>query len=219
MDQTDIETIVGAVLAGGRAQRMGGGDKPLQELDGRPMLARIAATLAPQVGRLIISANGDPERFAAFGLPVVGDVHPGHSGPLAGVLAAMRWAAANVRQVRWIATVPGDAPFIPLDLVARLAAASCASADAIAVAQSAGVLHHATALWPMRLANALERAIDGGEYRVGHWAAGEGRVAVPFELVEAGGETIDPFFNVNTPGDLREAARLMDRLALSKDAQ
>jgi molybdenum cofactor guanylyltransferase len=210
------ETIVAVVLAGGRSQRMGGGDKTLRNLGGRTMLAQIAVILAPQVGRVIVNANGDGARFGALGLPVVADAPQEFAGPLAGILAGMRWAATNVRQVRRIVTVPGDAPFIPPDLVERLVAASDAADDAIAVAQSAGVLHHATALWPVALADALASAVDRGERQVGAWAGRQGIVAVPFELVTIGGRTIDPFFNVNTPDDFLEAAALMQLVRSSK---
>ena len=216
MIEPQTETIVGVVLAGGRSQRMGGGDKTLRDLGGRTMLAHIVVNLAPQVCRVIVNANGDAARFAALGLPVVADAPQDYAGPLAGVLAGMRWAAANVRRVRRIVTVPGDAPFIPSDLVARLVAASDAAGDAIAVAQSADVLHHITALWPVALADALATAVDRGERQVGDWAARQGVVAVPFDLVSIDGRTVDPFLNVNTPDNFLEAAALMQLVKSSK---
>jgi molybdenum cofactor guanylyltransferase len=212
MIEPQTETIVGVVLAGGRSQRMGGGDKTLRVLAGRTMLAHIVAGLAPQVDRVIINANGDAARFAALGLPVVADATQEFAGPLAGILAGMRWAAANVRRVSRIVTVPGDAPFTPPDLVARLAIAAASANGAIAVAQSEGVLHHVTALWPVALADMLESAVQQGERQVGNWAAGQGIVAVPFDPVRIDGHAIDPFFNVNTPHDLREADTLTQLL-------
>lgn len=216
MTDPQTETIVGVVLAGGRSRRMGGGDKSLRALGGRTMLAHVVVILAPQVGRMIINANGDAARFEALGLPVVADAAQDFAGPLAGILAGMRWAAANIPQARRIVTVPADAPFIPPKLVERLVAASDAADGAIAVAQSAGVLHHATALWPVALADVLASAVDRGEREVGSWAARQGSVAVPFDLVRVDGQTVDPFFNVNTPDDFLEAARLMQLVGSSK---
>lgn len=219
MTEPQKESIVGVVLAGGRSQRMGGGDKALRDLGGRTMLAHIIAMLTPQVGRVIVNANGDPARFATLGLPVVADAAQNYAGPLAGILAGLRWASVNARQVRRIVTVPGDSPFIPSDLVARLVAASDAAGGAIAVAQSAGVLHHVTALWPVELEDALAAAVDQGERQVGNWAARQGIVAVPFDPVRIGGRPVDPFFNINTPEDLLEAATLMGLVGTSKRLQ
>ena len=219
MTEPQKESIVGVVLAGGRSQRMGGGDKALRDLGGRTMLAHIIAMLTPQVGRVIVNANGDPASFATLGLPVVADAAQNYAGPLAGILAGLRWASVNARQVRRIVTVPGDSPFIPSDLVARLVAASDAAGGAIAVAQSAGVLHHVTALWPVELEDALAAAVDQGERQVGNWAARQGIVAVPFDPVRIGGRPVDPFFNINTPEDLLEAATLMGLVGTSKRLQ
>ena len=110
----------GVVLAGGLARRMGGGDKPLREIGGRTILARVIARLEPQCECLAINANGDPERFASFGLPVIADGVKGHPGPLAGILAGLDWAAANRPKAAWVLSAPGDCPFLPRDLVARL---------------------------------------------------------------------------------------------------
>jgi molybdenum cofactor guanylyltransferase len=208
--------IVGVVLAGGRSQRMGGGDKALRDLAGRPMVSHVVARLAPQVYRVILNANGDVTRFAALGLPVVADATQDFAGPLAGMLAGMRWAMANDRHASHIVTVPGDAPFIPPDLVARLAKTTASASGAIAVAQSEGVLHHVTALWPVALAETLEAAVRRGERQVGNWAARQGIVAVPFDPVRIDGRTIDPFFNVNTHDDLTEADALKRLLQCSK---
>src|SRR5262245_49607248 len=117
------DSITGVILAGGQSRRMGGVAKGLLALGGRPVLANVIERLAPQVGRMVINANGDPERFAGFGLPVVADTMADYPGPLAGVLAGMRWAQANAPAARWIATAAGDAPLLPTDLVARCLAA------------------------------------------------------------------------------------------------
>jgi len=128
--------VTGVVLAGGQSRRMGGGDKGLLELAGKPMLRHVIDRLAPQVGRTIINANGDPQRFAAFALPVVADTVEGFVGPLAGVLAGMRWSTGNVPAARWIVTAPGDAPLLPRDLVERMMEAVAEREDTIALAQS-----------------------------------------------------------------------------------
>lgn len=219
MRDAATELILGVILAGGRSQRMGGGDKTLRDFGGRTMIAHIAHTLGPQVGRVIVNANGEATRFGALGVPVVADAPQDYAGPLAGILAGMRWAVANAPKVRRIVSVPGDAPFVPPDLVARLVAASDASGGAIAVAQSAGVLHHVTALWPVSLADALASAVEGGERRVGNWAARQGIVVVPFDPVQIGGHTVDPFFNINTPDDYLEAATLMGLVGTSTRLQ
>src|SRR4051812_26064111 len=110
---------LGVILAGGLARRMGGGDKGLVDVGGRAMLAHTIARMKPQVSLLILNANGDPARFAPFGLRVVADGVPGHPGPLAGVLAALDDAAAQPG-FEWVAVAPCDAPFLPYDLVAGL---------------------------------------------------------------------------------------------------
>jgi molybdopterin-guanine dinucleotide biosynthesis protein A len=196
-------TTMAVLLAGGLARRMGGGDKPLRLLGGRPLLAHVIARVAPQVAGMVLNANGDPARFAAFGLQVVGDEMPDHPGPLAGVLAGMRWAAAQ--GARDVLSVPTDTPFLPPDLVARLDAARTAAGVPIACAASRGWRHPVIALWPAALAGALEAAMRAGVRKIDAWTAGQGVVAVDFL-----GEP-DPFFNANTPEDLAEAERLLSR--------
>ena len=108
------------LLAGGRSSRVGGGDKCLLQLRGKPLLAHAIERLKPQVDALVLNANGDPKRFASFGLPVIADHSDEHAGPLAGLLAGMEWADAEAPNMRFIVTVPTDTPFLPEDLVARL---------------------------------------------------------------------------------------------------
>lgn len=200
--------IAGVILAGGLARRMGGGDKALLPLGGAPLLARVIARLAPQVEEIVLNANGDPERFARFGLPVVADTVAGFAGPLAGVLAGMRWAAG--RGYSHVASAAGDTPFFPRDLVARLAAVAEAEGRPIALAATddpeRGLSEHPTfGLWPVALADDLEAALGvEGVRKVIVWTARHGAARAVF----AGG---DPFFNVNTPADMREAERLLRR--------
>jgi molybdenum cofactor guanylyltransferase len=209
-----LDTITGVLLAGGQSRRMfpetaAGGDKALRDLAGRPMLARVIERLGPQVTRLVISANGDAARFAAFGLPVVPDTIDGYVGPLAGVLAGMRWSGAHAAAATHIATVSTDAPFIPLDLVASLALAVAEQPAAIAIARSAGDLHPVIGLWPVALADDLELALRGGLRKVLAWTDRHGTVPVDFPFFTVAGRTVDPFFNANHPEELEIARRLL----------
>ena len=201
--------MAGIILAGGLSRRMGGGDKGLLMLGGQPLLAHIAARLAPQVQAMALNANGEPERFRDLGLPVVPDTVPGFPGPLAGVLAGLDWAAANT-QCQAIVTAAGDTPFFPPDLAARLAAAAADRPGTIAVARSAGRLHPTFALWPLAVRAALESfLVDEGNRRVLSLIERQQSIAVDFEPAAVNGRQIDPFFNINTPGDLAEAETIL----------
>lgn len=202
---TDLPTI-GAILAGGLARRLGGGDKALQLVGGRTVLARLIERLSPQVARLILNANQDPARFAPFGLPVVPDGLPGHPGPLAGVLAALDWAAAHGAGAEWVVTVPGDCPFIPLDLAARLHAARAREGAQLAAAASGGRTHPVIGLWPVALRAELRHALVAEDTRKIDAFTGRYRHAT----VSWPAAPVDPFFNVNTPGDLAEADRIAE---------
>lgn len=197
--------IAGVLLAGGLSRRMGGGDKNLRELGGRSILERIVAVARPQVGTLVLNANGDPARFAAYGLPVVPDVVEGYAGPLAGVLTGLEWAAVNAPGAAWLASFATDAPFIPGDLVSRLLTAVREEDADLACARSGGQDHPVFGLWPIRLAGDLRRAmVEEGIRKVDAWT-GRYRLAV----AEFGVEPVDPFFNTNRPEDLQEAERLL----------
>jgi molybdenum cofactor guanylyltransferase len=199
-----LSATPGVILAGGLARRMGGGDKPLREIGGRPILARVIARLAPQCECLLLSANGDPQRFARFGLPVIADGVENYPGPLAGILAALDWAAANRSTAQWIVSAPGDCPFLPRDLVARLREALDTQGAELAVAASLGRSHPVIALWSVALREALRQAlVVEGLRKVGAWT-GRYRVAT----VDWPAEPFDPFFNANTIDDLAEAERL-----------
>ncbi|MGD9828508.1 MAG: molybdenum cofactor guanylyltransferase MobA [Hyphomicrobiaceae bacterium] len=201
--------IVGVVLAGGLSRRMGGGDKGLLDVAGKPMLTRVVERLTPQVSCIVINANGPPERFAGYGLPVVADPIDGFAGPLAGVLAGMRWTREAMPSATAIATVSSDAPFVPLDLVARLAQAVGDRTNAISIAKSEGHLHPVIGLWPVALADDLEAALADGVRKVLNWTDRHGTVPVAFEAVTIGTAAIDPFFNANTPDELATATRLL----------
>ena len=195
---------VGAILAGGLARRLGGGDKTLRVVGGRTVLSRLIGRLAPCVTRLIINANDDPGRFEALGLAVVADGSPDRPGPLAGVLAALEWTAAADPAIEWVVTVPGDAPFTPPDLVPRLHAARLREQAVLACAGSLGRAHPVAGLWPVSIRHELRDAVaDQGIRRVRQFT---GRYACAVE--QWGTDPVDPFFNVNTPEDLAEADRL-----------
>jgi molybdopterin-guanine dinucleotide biosynthesis protein A len=202
-------TIACILLAGGLSTRMGGGDKPLRLLDGRPVLGHLLDRLRPQTGALAISANGDPARFASLGLPVIPDTIPGHAGPLAGILAGMEWGL-RLGKVTHIVSIPADTPFVPRDLVGRLAAAAAGTASGLAVAASEGRTHPPIALWPLALRDELTRFLDEGDQRkVSAFAMRHAPAICPFDAVRIGGRDVDPFFNINTPADMEEAERLL----------
>ena len=202
---TPTTRVIGILLAGGQARRMGGGDKCLRELAGRTLLSRIIDRARPQVDALVLNANGDPARFAAYGLPVAPDVIEGFAGPLAGVLTGMDWAAKNAAQARFIATFPTDAPFLPRDMVARLLAAVVDDAADLACATSAGRTHPVAGLWPIALRADLRRAMRDEDMRkIDAWTA-RYRLA----RVDWPADPVDPFFNANRPEDLAEAERLL----------
>ena len=208
--------VTGVILAGGRSKRMGGGDKGLLELAGRPMLVHVVCRMRPQVEALIINANGDPGRFAPLGLPVVPDTIGGFVGPLAGLLAGMRWSAANAPTTRWIATAAGDAPLLPADLVAKMMRAVEGRPGAIALAQSHGELHPVIGLWPVALADDLEEQLRAGVRKVLNWTDRHGTIAVPFPPIGVCGLDIDPFFNANTPLELDQLRTMLAKTATSK---
>ena len=204
---TEAIRIPGVLLAGGLARRMGGGDKPMRTIGSRTLLARVIARLAPQCDGLILNANGDPARFAAFGLPVIADGVKQHPGPLAGILAGLDWAATHRPNAQWILSAPGDCPFLPRDLVVRLRQAVSAQGAELAVAASQGRSHPVIGLWKVALRDALREALlVEGLRKVQGWT-GRYRVAT----VAWSAEPVDPFFNINTPDDVAEAERLAAR--------
>ena len=202
------ERVVGILLAGGRSSRMGGGDKCLGLLGGKPILAHIIERLTPQVSDIIINANGEASRFASFGLPVVADSVAGFAGPLAGIHAGLEWVKANRPDSRYGVTVATDTPFLPLDLVQRFLAEQ-GHRPSLLVARSEAGVHPVVGLWPVALAGEIERSLKQGLRKVGDWTEQHGAVEVSFTPVEIGGRPIDPFFNINRPGDLAEAEILV----------
>lgn len=199
--------ILGVILAGGQSTRMGGGDKCLLSLGGRPILARVIERLRPQVDGMALNANGDPARFDAFGLPVLPDSVTGFPGPLAGVLAGMDWAAREGADT--IVTAAADTPFFPDDLVRALRTATVAGNTRLAMAMTPGEdgrldRHPTFGLWPVDLRDDLRAALDGGLRKVVAWTEPIGCARAVFH-----DRTPDPFFNVNTPEDLARAGALL----------
>lgn len=200
--------VAGLVLAGGRSTRMGGDDKALLTLAGRRLVDHVASRLSLQVGRLTISANGDPDRFGLPGVAVLPDTIPGGLGPLAGVLAGLEWAA-TLPGVTGLVTVATDTPFLPFDLVERLSAARSGEGSLV-VAESGGRIHPVDALWPLAAALELRRFLEAGEtYRAMRFIEMSGYSSVSFGPVALPGGAVDPFFNVNTREDLAVASRLL----------
>ncbi|WP_375456693.1 molybdenum cofactor guanylyltransferase MobA [uncultured Methylobacterium sp.] len=195
--------VLGLILAGGLARRMGGGDKVLLRLGGRTLLDHVTERLAPQCAGLALSANGDPARFPDFPGPVLPDTVADHPGPLAGILAGLDHAAARHPDVASVVSVSGDLPFLPHDLVVRLLAAR--GRAAIVLAASGDRAHHTVALWPVGLRADLRAAlVERGERRVGAFLTRHGSAAVPWPTAPA-----DPFLNVNTPDDLERAEAVL----------
>ena len=196
--------ILGLVLAGGLARRMGGGDKTRIRIGGKTILERVLARLKPQCAAVILNANGDPARFADTGLPVVPDTVPDFAGPLAGILAGLDWAAAHVPAIADVASVPGDCPFLPGDLVARLSAARDAAGVPLACARSGDWRHPVVGLWPVALRQDLRKAlVEEDMHKIETWTARHGIAVGDWPA-----SPIDPFFNVNTPADAAEAERI-----------
>ncbi|MGB3406999.1 MAG: molybdenum cofactor guanylyltransferase MobA [Jannaschia sp.] len=190
----------GVILAGGRATRMGGGDKGRLALKGRTLIARVIDVLAPQVDRLALNANGDPGRWSDLGLPVLPDTAGDHPGPLAGVLAGLDWAASV--GCPHIVTAAADTPFLPPDLVPRLLLSVGPSGLALAATRDGGRVwpQPTFGLWPVALREDLRNALAEGTRKVLHWTDRHDAGLAVFAT-----EPWDPFFNVNTPDDLARA--------------
>ncbi len=184
---------------------MGGGDKSLIAVGGVAILDRVLALLRPACADVIINANGDPTRFGRYGLPVVPDSVPGFAGPLAGILAGLDWAATHRADLAWVASVPGDCPFLPRDLVGRLHAARDKAGTPLACARSGDWRHPVAALWPVGLREDLRHALVAeGLRKIEVWTARHG-----VAIADWPARPVDPFFNVNTPEDAAEAERLV----------
>jgi molybdopterin-guanine dinucleotide biosynthesis protein A len=199
-----VPITLGLVLAGGLARRMGGGDKAFIRIGGATILERVLARLSPHCAGMIINANGDPARFAQTGLPVVPDSVAEFPGPLAGILAGLDWAAEHRSDIEWIVSVPGDCPFLPRDLIARLHQARADAGLPLACARSGEWRHPVAGLWPVALRHDLRSAlVEDGLRKIEAWTARHGVAVADWPA-----EPVDPFFNVNRPEDVAQATRL-----------
>jgi molybdenum cofactor guanylyltransferase len=198
-----MKAVAGIILAGGQARRMGGGDKALLPLDGTTLLDKVVQCLRPQVTTLALNANGPPQRFARFGLPVIADVIEGQLGPLAGILSGLEWA--RDQGLGWIATVAADTPLFPADLVSRLMAAVDEGASA-AIATSNGRDHPTCGLWSTGLIAPLRDSLGHDQRGVWRFAMAQAAVTVDWPALP-----VDPFFNVNTPNDLQRLEETLKR--------
>ena len=197
--------IIGVLLAGGQSRRMGGGDKSLNDLAGRPLMAHVIERAMPQVDSLILNANGDAARFSEYPLPVIADTVAGFAGPLAGVLTGQEWARGNAPEAEWIVTMATDTPFFPVDLVQRFISAIEESGADMAMATSGGNRHPVFGMWPVELADNLRHALVAeGIRKVLHWTDRFNLVQVDFPDMP-----YDPFFNVNRPQDLQQAQKII----------
>jgi molybdopterin-guanine dinucleotide biosynthesis protein A len=204
--KTEFPPTPGVLLAGGLARRMGGGDKPMRQIAGRTILDRVIARLEPQCDGLILNANGDPARFASFGLPVIADTVENFPGPLAGILAALDWTAVNWPGVQFVLSAAADCPFLPRDLVKRLHCARTEQNAQLAVAASAGQSHPVIGLWSVALREELRHALVVEDMRkIDRWTARYLLATVTWPA-----EPLDPFFNANTMDDIAEAERLAE---------
>jgi molybdopterin-guanine dinucleotide biosynthesis protein A len=201
----DVPRTPGVLLAGGLARRMGGGDKPMRKIAGRTILDRVIARLTPQCDGLVLNANGDPARFAQFGIPVIADSVVGFPGPLAGILAGLDWTAANRPGVNWMLSAAGDCPFLPHDLVARLDSERRQQKAELAVAASDGQTHPVIGLWSVRLREELRQAlVVEGLRKIDRWTSRYPIATIAWPTIP-----FDPFFNANTIEDIAEAERLV----------
>lgn len=183
--------ITGVILAGGRGRRMGGSDKGLQQLRGRPMIDRVIERFAPQVDELLINANRNVERYAAFGHRVVADQIPDNAGPLAGLHAALSAATYPL-----VATAPCDSPFLPADLIFRLHSALTAANADLAVARTFDQPHPVFCLCKRVVLPHLTDFLAGGGRKVDRWYATLNVVEVAFD------DKAEAFANINTREEL-----------------
>jgi len=195
--------VVAVVLAGGQGRRMGFVDKPLMPLGEHTLLDHVIGRLSPQCSAIALNANGNPERFQSYQLPVIADSVEDHPGPLAGILAGLDWAALHQPQATHVISVPGDAPFIPRDLVSQLTQTIGDGAE-LARAHSFGRRHPVVGLWPVSIrADLRDQLVNHDVRKIDLFTADYTMAEVEFDGVP------DPFFNVNTPEDRAEAERIL----------
>lgn len=205
----DKMALVGVILAGGRSSRMGGPDKALLTLGSITLIDNVIARLAPQVEQLVISSNADLLPVLPDGIATVPDADESRSGPLAGVLAGLRWAGGLPSPPQALISASVDTPFFPRDLTVKLSNAVHDRTDIIAVATCANRWHPTFALWPLSLTDALVSYLENGGRKVRAFIEMHPYQLVDFPMPEG----IDPFFNINTPDDLLAAGEFSNRLS------
>lgn len=202
---SNSQPVVGIILAGGLARRMGGGDKCLLPLAGKTLLQRTVERAQPQVDTLLLNANGNSLRFARTRLPVIADIYPNNLGPLAGIHAGMVWMRNHRPDVEWMASFASDSPFFPTDLTAKLFSAANASPSSLVIAKSNNRTHPIFALWHSSLLEKIAAQLQTGDApRLQEWASQQNAIEVDFSSPD-----YDPFFNINTPQDLYSAEPLV----------
>jgi molybdenum cofactor guanylyltransferase len=211
MATIESENVLGLILAGGRSTRMEGREKSLIDMAQAPLIRHVADRLAPQVEELAVNANGDPARFAFLDVPVIADRIEGYAGPLAGIHAGLAWCAENRKNLSHVLSVAADTPFFPASLSVSLRKAAIAE-DTIVLAASSGRRHPVFGLWPVALASDLGTFLsDPGNRKVMLFVQRHSYREIGFEPAQSGADTIDPFFNINTPEDLQRAASLWEK--------
>ena len=195
------ESVVGIILAGGLARRMGGGDKCLLPLAGKTLLQRSVERAQPQVSQLLLNANGNSLRFARSRLPVVPDIFPNNPGPLAGIHAGLKWVKANTPNTQWLVSFASDTPFFPTTLVEKLLESASENFNPLIIATSRLQTHPVFALWHISLLPKIETQLQTGDVpRLQDWVNSQTAAQVDFA-----GDGYDPFLNINTPQDLYSA--------------
>ena len=205
------DKVVGLMLAGGQSRRMGGGDKCLMKFGSRNLLDHVIQRLENQVEVCLLNANGDHSRFSEYNLPIISDSVEGYAGPLAGVLSGMIWTRKNLPSARWIASIATDTPFFPTDLISKFLIA-VSQYPTICLASTSGRVHPVFGLWPMVLAEDLDKALRGGTRKVLDWTDRHPTKIVEFPMIEQKEFQIDPFFNTNHPADLVKANEIRQKL-------
>ena len=200
--------MAGVILAGGLATRMGGGDKTLKEIGERKILDIVIERIRPQVSGLVFNTNNDPVIYSDLDIPIISDQFKNSYGPLAGILAGMEWACQKGYSL--MVSIAGDTPFFPEDLVAKLVFNQQQNQESIVLAAtrdktSGKIYRHPTfGLWSVHLRHDLKANLDNGVRKIVQWTDQHQGKLVEFPIGK-----VDPFFNINTPGDLQEAERLI----------
>ncbi len=217
--------ITGVILAGGQSTRMGGGDKFLKEINGKTILSLVIKKFEKQCSSVLISANGNPARLEAYNKPIIKDpiieADPTTSketedtlaGPLAGILAAMKWTIENKPGHTHILSVAADSPLFPDDFSQKMINQSNSLDDrAIILAKSGGWHHPIFGLWPIEFASDLEAQLNSGVRKIRAWTNSHENSAVEFEEQDIKGTKIDPFFNINKPEDFDTFTELSQKI-------